>query len=522
MHSTPGSPARSLGSMLVGKILTTAARRFRHREAVFCPSTGQRASFLELEERSNRLANALLALGLPKGSVVAFLCANRIEILEIYFALAKCGLPGLPLNYRLAPTEVGDLLESMQARVLICEARFAATVEGLAGRCPGISTHVWIGADAPASCIGFEALVAGGEPALPALEIQETDVFYYNLTSGTTGLPKCYAITQFNFSALESTVVGFDLRTDDVFLTAFPAFGRVGFGWSLIAILMGARNILMDFDPVAALALIESERVTFTNLVPTMAALLLGRDELATTRLDSLRALCFVGAALPPTIRDETMARLCPRIYEAYGLQEAGNLTVSSPEDRLRKPDSVGLPVLFAEVRVVDADGRDAPVGETGEVIGRSPNSILGYFANPQKTAEAFRNGWFHTGDLGAFDDEGYLYIRGRVKDMIITGGQNVHSSEVEAVVLACPGVSDCAVFGLPDPVWGEVVAVAIVPSGEPPDAESLQSACREKLAGFKVPRRVFVRQDPLPRTPTGKVQKFLLVERYGSPAHGA
>lgn len=508
--------------MLVGNILTTAARRFRQREAVFCPSTGQRASFAALEERSNRLANALLALGLPKGSVVGFLCANRIEILEIYFALAKCGLPGLPLNYRLAPAEVADLLESMQARVLICESRFAATYEGLAGRCPDIQARAWIGEGRPEACVAFESLVASGSPSLPAVELQENDVFYYNLTSGTTGLPKCYAITQFNFSALDSTVVGFDLRSDDVFLTIFPAFGRVGFGWSLIAILMGARNIFMDFDPAAVLGLIERERVTFTNLVPTMAAILLGREELASTRLDSLRAICFVGSALPPTIREQTLSRLCPRIYEAYGLQEAGNLTLSTPEDRLRKPESVGLPVLFAEVRVVDTEGRDLAPGETGEVIARSPNGILAYWANPQKTAEAFRNGWFHTGDLGCFDDEGYLYIRGRVKDMIITGGQNVHASEVEAVILALPGVADCAVFGLPDPVWGELVSVAIVPGGNTLELEQIQTACRERLAGFKVPRRIFLQADALPRTPTGKVQKFLLVERYGAETQGS
>jgi fatty-acyl-CoA synthase len=273
----------------------------------------------------------------------------------------------------------------------------------------------------------------------------------------------------------------------------------------------------MDFDAGAVLATIQRESVTFTNLVPTMPALLLKHPELDPARLSSLRAIVFVGAVLPPNIRDQSMARLCPRIYEGYGLQETGFLTVSTPEDRTAKPDSVGRSVLFADLRIVDINGEDVAAGTIGEIIGRSPNGITGYLDNLERNAEVFRNGWFHTGDLGRLDSDGYLYICGRVKDMIISGGQNVHAAEVEAALLSLPGVEECAVFGLPDDTWGECVSAVIVTAYDAMTAGDVQAACREHLAGFKLPKNVFFQQEPLPRTPTGKVQKFLLVDRHSA-----
>jgi acyl-CoA synthetase (AMP-forming)/AMP-acid ligase II len=177
----------------------------------------------------------------------------------------------------------------------------------------------------------------------------------------------------------------------------------------------------------------------------------------------------------------------------------------------------VGLPVCFAEVRIELPDGRQAAPGELGEILGRSPNTTTSYFDNPDKTAETFRGGWVHTGDLGFVDEEGFLHIRGRLKDLIITGGQNVHAAEVEEAILHLPGVAECAVFGLPDELWGERVAAVVVAQGSKvPSAEAVEAACRDRLAGFKVPRDIILQEEPLPRTPTGKVQKFMLVERYG------
>ncbi|MBL8267629.1 class I adenylate-forming enzyme family protein, partial [Steroidobacter sp.] len=277
-------------------------------------------------------------------------------------------------------------------------------------------------------------------------------------------------------------------------------------------------TVLANFDAAETLRLIQEESVTIVWLVPTMAALLLQVPGIDTCDLTSLRAIGFVGSMLPAAIREQAMARLCPHIYEGYGLQETGFLTISNPEDRLRAPDSVGRPLLFSDVRVVNPNGERVAVGEIGEIIGRTPNCITEYFQSPAKNAEVFRDGWFHTGDLGCFDADGYLYICGRVKDLIISGGQNIHSSEIEATLMGFAGVADCAVVGLPHEVWGEVVTAVIVTVGDTtPTTEQVQDFCRATLSSFKVPRIVRFQSDPLPRTATGKVQKFLLVERYRS-----
>ena len=222
----------------------------------------------------------------------------------------------------------------------------------------------------------------------------------------------------------------------------------------------------------------------------------------------------------PEPLRLRTAASLCPAIYEYYGMQETGTLTVSTPADRKRHPESIGAPLALSDVRIERPDGTLARPGELGEIVGRSPATCTGYFDNPQKSAETFRAGYVHTGDLGTMNEDGYVFTKGRLKDMIITGGQNVHAAEFEESLLAIPGVADCAVFGLPDEIWGERVAALIVKSpnaSEGLTVETIESACRERLGGFKIPRTILIQTEPLPRTPTGKVQKFLLVERFSN-----
>lgn len=507
---------RGLGGMLVGNILATAALRHPERESYFCSGTGRHFTFRQTNERVNRLANALTALGLRKGDVVAFLSTNRVEVVEIYFALAKTGIVGLPLNYRLAPVEMVELATSMGATGMLIEKGHDEAAAQLRRDAPGILHTVVIGEDEPAHGLGYERLLAASHDGEPQVEIDEGDPFYFNLTSGTTGLPKSYVMTQYNMSTMFPMFHAHGMTEKDVALTVFPMFGRVGFGWAMASAMYGVRNVLANFEPAAVLRLIETERVSIVNLVATMAAMLLSCDRLAATDLSSLRGTTFVGSALPERIRNETIQRICPNLYEYYGMQETGALVVSTPEDRARRPDSVGRAILFAEVRVVDDAGRPLPAGELGEVIGRSPNSVTGYWQNPEKSAETFRGGWIHTGDLGRIDEEGYLFISGRKKDMIITGGQNVHASEVEGAVLGCEGVADCAVIGLPDDFWGErVAAVVVAAEGAAVDGDAVIRACRSRLAGFKTPKEIIVQSEPLPRTPTGKVQKFLLVERY-------
>ena len=507
---------RSLGKQVVGNVMVTAAARYGDREAFYCSSTGRRLSFNEINTRTNRLANALLSLGLKKGDTVAFLCTNRVETVEIFFALAKTGLLGVPLNYRLSATEIAELMVSMGAIGLIYDGCFAQTVEQIKPELP--DNAYWIGIDdhSPLPSHDYEVFVQQGSAEEPDVEIAEEDPYYYNLTSGTTGIPKAYLLTQYNNATVIPFFNAMDLSSKDTVLTVFPMFGRVGFAWILGTLAVGARNVLHSFDVNKVPELIDVENVTMINLVPTMAHMLLNGPGLEKHNLSSLRGLVFAGSPLPASVREATQTRICPNLYEFYGMQETGVLVLSTPNDKTSKPESVGKPILFAEVRIVDADGNTMPHGEIGEIVGRTPTTVFEYYQSPEKSAETFRNGWLHTGDLGKFDAEGYLYVCGRIKDMIISGGQNVHSSEVEETIISCPGVADCTVIGLPDDCWGErVAALVITDAGHNLSGDSIMAYCRERLAGFKIPKQVIFTDEPFPLTATGKVTKYVLVKKY-------
>lgn len=342
---------RALGKAVVSTLLTTAARRFRDREAFFCAGTGRRFSFDQTNERANRLAQGLASLGLVKPDTVAFLCNNRAEIAEIYFALAKAGLVGIPLNYRLAPVEIVALMRAMGAKAMLFETRFTAVAEKARAELPEVKSYVVIGGAGPTWASEYDDLLARSCSVELDVEVEESDPYYFNLTSGTTGLPKAYVLTQYNNASLGPLLAAFDMTSRDVILTVFPAFGRVGFLWIAAGVLLGIRNVLMDFHPAEALRLIDSERVTISNLAPTMAAMLLAEPSLPERDLRSLRALTFVGAMFPEPLRLRTAESLCPAIYEYYGMQETGALTVSTPADRKRYPDSIGAPLALSDVR---------------------------------------------------------------------------------------------------------------------------------------------------------------------------
>jgi len=508
--------SKSTGTYSVGNIFKVSAIRNGNREAVFCSMTGRRFSFIELNERVNRLANGLQQQGLKKGDTAGFLCMNRAEIFEIFGALAKIGVIGIPLNYRLSSDEIIELMDHCEANTFIFDPTFQDIASKVHEKLPKVIHYVGIEAELPFAT-SYESLLKNSSPDEPEVEICEEDIQYFNLTSGTTGHPKMYALTHYNnVTALILMGMIHDLTSDDVVLTAFPIFGRVGFGWCLASLIVGCRNVIHQFELDEVVPLIESEKVTISNLVPTMASFILSLNTLDKHDLSSLRALVFAASPLSMELQTEIKKRLCPRIYEYYGLQESAILVNSPPEDKDRKPSSVGRPVFGAEVRIVDPDGNDVEAGEIGEIIARAPSATSGYYKNPEKTAACFKNGWFHTEDLGKFDDEGFLYLSGRAKDMIITGGQNVFAVEVEDTIMTHPAVAECAVIGLPDKIWGEAVSAVVI---KKPDSdvseEELIGYVKGKIAGFKTPKRIFFSDKALPRTPTGKVTKFVLVEEY-------
>lgn len=507
---------KATGTMAVGNLVKVAAVRFGDKEAIYCTSTSRRFTFRQVNERVNRLANGLMGQGLKKGDAAAFLCTNRAEIVEIYFALAKIGVVGIPLNYRLAPVEMMELMTHCEAKAFIFDTPFFEVAKKVHSELPRIKHYVGLG-DCPEFAAKYEELLAGSSREEPGVEVFEEDDQYLNLTSGTTGLPKSYFLTHYNNAAAMS-VLGcmVDLKKDDVILTVFPMFGRVGFAWTLGGIFSGARHVIQNFNPQQVLELVQTEKITITNWVPTMASFILMVPDLEKYDLSSLRGIVFAGSPLPPKVFNDTRQRICPNIYEYYGLQETGALVAMGPEGKAKAPQSVGQLLPFAEVRIVDVNGKDVPAGEVGEVIGRHPATTAGYYKNEEKTKETFKDGWFHTGDLGRFDGDGFLYISGRTKDMIISGGQNVFAVEVENVLLTHPAVADCTVIGLPDDTWGELVTAVVVkaPGAEVTEEEIIRYS-KERIAGFKVPKRIIWMEGAIPRTPTGKVTKYVLVEQF-------
>jgi acyl-CoA synthetase (AMP-forming)/AMP-acid ligase II len=507
---------KALGKMNAGAALAYAASRHADALAFYCSSSKRRFTFRQTHERTNRLAQSLLGLGLKKGDVVALLLSNRIEIVEAFFALARTGIVGLPLNYRLASSELTGLMGAIGAKALIYESGLSVATALVRDAPAGIEHFIEVGDDPSAGGHEYEAMLAAAAPTLPEVDIDEDDPFYFNLTSGTTGAPKPYLLTQYNNCVVGLIFPAFDLSGRDVVMTVFPIFGRVGFAWVMGSVIYGIPNVLATFEPAKVLNLIATERVTTVNLVPTMGAMLLPVQASAPVDLSSLRAIIFAGSVLPASIREQASAALCPGIYEYYGMNEMGALIVSNPDDRARRPESVGKPTLFSEIRIVGEHGEELGPNDVGEVLGRSPMSATSYFGSPDASAETFRDGWLHTGDLGYRDEEGYIYIRGRKKDMIVTGGQNVHAAEVEGVILRHPGAAECAVFGVPDDLWGERITCVVVPRpGVRLTAEELDGFCRQHLGAFKVPKAFFITDEALPRTANGKIQKFVLAERY-------
>ncbi len=504
-------------SMAVGRILKNSATRYRDKEAVICVTTGKRVSFLQLNERVNRLANKLLKMGFKKGDMVAFVLSNRVELIETFFALGKVGLVGLPLNYRLAPKEIVQMVIHAEAKALIFEMAYAQVAEAVRQQVPAVKTFVGMGGQLQDYALDYENLMAEGSPGEPDVEVREEDDYYLNLTSGTTGLPKSYMLTHYNNATLIIDMTQmFHIHEGDAVLVIFPMFGRVGFGWMGAALHNGAKLVIMNFDPKRVLEVIQAEKVTISNWVATMAQFVLAVPDLEKYDLSSLRGLVFAGAAFPIPVQEQVKKRICRTLYEYYGLQETAIIINASPSDKERKPASQGKVSPWNEVRIVDSEGKDVPTGTIGEVIAKSTSGTTAYFKNEQKTKETFRNGWCHTEDLAYFDEEGYLFIAGRTKDMIVTGGQNVFAADVENTLLAHPAVADCAVIGLPDEKWGEIVAAVIV---KRPDVdvkeEEIITFCRGEIAGFKIPKRIIWSDSNIPRTPTGKVQKFILVDKY-------
>ncbi|MCC6405536.1 MAG: long-chain-fatty-acid--CoA ligase [Planctomycetes bacterium] len=510
--------------MRITDLLDHSATLYRGDEAVFDGRT--RCSFGELATRAAATARGLARLGVRAGERVAIVSTNRAEYVEAYFALARLGVVAVPINWRLRATELEYQLQDSESVAVLAEERFVEPLELCRPTCPRVRNWIMFDGEHEGWLRFAECSASTGEPLAPAA-ITESDVAIQMYTSGTTGAPKGAMLTHRNVCALVSSWLH-ELRlgsAPDRFLQVTPLFHVGGMLQVMSAVAAGASlRLLPEFLPGPALDALEREAVTHALFVPAMVQWLLAEKDVASRRFPSLRLIVYGAAPMPVQTLTRALDVFRCDFLQGYGLTEtAGVVTTLRPADHRfaagseppARLASAGRAVLGCEVRVVDTAGRDVAPGAIGEIVVRGEQVGPGYWRRPAETAEAFRDGWFHTGDLATLDEHGYVTIVDRLKDMILVAGENVYPGEIEAILREHPGLADVAVIGIPHEHWGEeVLALAVLrPGSEVGDRELIQH-CRAKLARFKCPTRV-ERRTSLPRNAAGKLQKRELREPY-------
>ena len=496
----------------VGFWLSRRAQLTPDRVALSLPEVSRTFTYAELDDRAARLAGALAASGIAAGDRVAMLLSNGNEYVEALFACARIGAIAVPLSFRLAAAELEFMMEDSGSTALIYGEEWAHLVGALRER-TGVKAIFVAGNGVDPS---YEEALANADPVAEPRACAMDDVLAIFYTSGTTGSPKGAMLTHGNFFWTNLNLVfSFGYYQDERTLVVLPMFHVGGWNANLLATMLSGGTVVLErsFDPGRALRIISAERITSIMGVPTIYQLLADHPDWASTDLSSVRGALCGGAPLPvPLIRRYQERGV--RFIQGYGLTEAApNCLILPPEDSVRKAGAAGHPYFYADVRVVDDEGNDA---REGEIIIGGPGVMKGYWGRPDATAETLRGGWLHTGDVGRVDDEGYITIVDRVKDMYISGGENVYPAEVEKVLAGHEAIAEAAIIGVPDDRWGEAGrAIVVLRPGADADPDEIKAFCAERLAKFKVPASV-VFTDTLPRNPTGKLLKAALRERFG------
>ena len=474
---------------------------------------GTQVSFLEWSQRANRAANAFVSLGVLPGDRVGLLLANSPQFLECFFALTLTGAVAVPLNSRLTPTEISYNARDAGIRILVYDIEFHRAITALDDDLSTLRL-VAVGGTPPGSC-DYEDLLKAQPKTAPQTggTGQDPAVIFY--TSGTTGRPKGAVLTHDNlfYGALNISAT-LDWRSADRNLVAMPLFHVGALMISLIDVYFGATTVLMKaFDPAKFLQNVETYRINSFVGATTMLHQMAQTAAFSTQDLSSLRWV--LSGPTPPSLQS-AWAEHDIIIQQVYGLTEtAGGAAVLSAEHALDKEGSTGLPMFHTDIRVVDNDGRDTEPGCVGEILIRGPHVMRAYWNKPTATSETIKDGWLASGDLGYLDEEGFLYVVGRKKDMIRSGGENIYPAEIENVLTEMPQVAEIAIVGIPDSVWGEAVcAVARLNEGEELTVNEIAKHCDGRIASYKIPKRLVVTSEPLPRGPTGRVRKPKLQEK--------
>lgn len=490
-------------------------------KAALIDATGP-TSFARLDEASNRIANALVGLGISPGARVAFLGKNSARYFEILFGVNKVDAALVPLNWRLAVPEMAAIMEDASPAVMIVDREYEETAK-LICKASRVPCHQIVFDSAIPGASALDELMKASGASDPAMQVDPWHTAILMYTSGTTGKPKGVQMSHQGYLYLrlcEHLEPSFKYELSDVMLTVMPLFHAMGTGLSLQALYNGTAVAIYSMpDPGELMKLIARDRPTILPLIPTVIQMLLDHPNAGEADYSSVRIVVYAGSPIGSHLLSRAIRTMNCDFMQFYGATETGaGVTFLRPEqhrlDDEAKLKSCGSPLPLIDIRVADADGNELPNGQVGEFLIRSPSLTTGYFNQPDSTAAAFRNGWYRSGDAGYRDAEGFLYIVDRVKDMIISGGENVYSTEVEQALQQLHGVQMCAVVGLPDEKWGERVVAAILkdPSVNL-SGEDVIAHCRTLIAGYKVPKQVVFVQS-VPMTPTGKVKKQTLREQ--------
>ncbi|MFT5487886.1 MAG: long-chain acyl-CoA synthetase [Paracoccaceae bacterium] len=509
------------------RILSRAVEFFPDRPALIDGDV--RLTYRELGARVNRLANALLALGLERGDRVAILDWNSYRYAETYYACAVAGLTFMPLNSRLAAPELEYIFNDSDARAVLLSAPFLEVYEEVRSKAPSLEFTVGMGLDkTPDGFFDYEKMLADASPEADPVATALDEIIQIYYTSGTTGDPKGVCLTNTNvyWCGIDCATT-MDFRLGCVWLHSAPMFhlaDAVAF-WSVP--MVGGTQVCVHFQPDRVLELIEKERVTITSLPATLIALIANHSDTSKYDLSSLTQIMYGGSPTPLGVLQKAEKMFPSNMFlHTYGITETTGISCSLhpqdhdltlPEGGVHRAASCGTPSPLIEMRVVDDDDNDVPVGEIGEVLFGGPKIMKEYWRKPDITAETLRGGWYHTGDAGYVDETGHLYLVDRKKDMIISGGENIYSVEVENVLSTHPAVLEVAVIGIPHELWGEQVHAVVVRGDGQENASDAEiiDFCRGRIAGYKIPKSLSFVEGPLPTTGPGKIAKRRLRDPY-------
>jgi long-chain acyl-CoA synthetase len=485
-----------------------------------------RITFSEFNTRVNKLIHALYEMGARKGDVLGILSWNCLEYADVYGAAMKGGFIASPFNPRLQAKELEYIINYSEANTLFVGPEFLEVANSLRPRLPKVKNFICLKGSDP-GMIAYNDLLASHQGQEPAVQVDEDDPVGIIYTSGTTGVPRGALYTQRRFIEDSKTlVIDLGLQPGDKHVQIAPLFHIAGNTFFRAFLYVGGCNVILKFfDPAATLQTIQDERATHMNFVPTHLVAILSLPDLNKYDISSLKFMWYGASPMPLEVLKKGMKAFGPIFAQGYGQSESGpaishlskedHNVLNKPEEQQKKLMSTGRPDIGVQVRIVDDEGNEVKPGEVGEITVRSKQIMVEYWHKPDDTLANIINGWLHTGDMGYYDEEGYIYIVDRKKDMIISGGENVYPREVEEILYRHPAVLEAAVIGIPDPYWIERVhAVVATKKGASTTAEELITFCKKNMAGYKAPKSVeFV--DSLPKNPAGKILKRELREKY-------